>query len=112
VKWSGLTTLVVERVLGLRDGKVALTDAVLAVEELSDNAVGTLGGGTVGSEGELAGAGQQGVNVDGGGGDNLPERLGGNASLCHGGNCSEAESGEHGEGVGWRSSGLFVGEEV
>jgi hypothetical protein len=58
VRWSGLTTLAIERVLGLRDGNVALTDAVLAVEELSDNAAGTLGRGAVGSEGELAGAGQ------------------------------------------------------
>jgi hypothetical protein len=58
------------------------------------------------------GAGQQDVNVLGGEGDNSPERLGGNASLCHGGKGSEPESGEHGEGVGWRSSGLVVGEEV
>jgi hypothetical protein len=64
VKLGELTTLAVKRVLGLGNGKVALTNAVLAVEELSDNAVGTLGGGTVGSEGELAGAGQQDVNVD------------------------------------------------
>jgi hypothetical protein len=58
------------------------------------------------------GAGQQDVNVLGGAGDSSPERLGGNASLCHGGKGSDAESGEHGEGVGWRSSGLVVGEEV
>jgi hypothetical protein len=113
VKLGELTTLTVKRVLRLRDGKVALSDAVLAVVELSDDSVGTLGRGTVGSEGELAGAGQQDVNVNGGGGgDNSPERLGENASLCHGGEGSETENGEHGEGVGWRSSGLVVGEEV
>ena len=49
-----LTTMAVKRVLGLRDGKVALSDAVLTVKELADNAPGFLGGRTVGGEGELA----------------------------------------------------------
>ena len=53
-----LTAMAVKRVLGLRDGKVALSDAVLAVEELADDAAGFLGGSTVGSEGELAVLGQ------------------------------------------------------
>lgn len=56
-----LTSRAVERVLGLRDGEVALSDAVLAVVQLSDDAVGTLGRGTVGSEGELAASCQQDV---------------------------------------------------
>ena len=53
-----LTAMAVKRVLGLRDGEVALSDAVLAVEELADDAAGLLGGSTVGSEGELAVVGQ------------------------------------------------------
>lgn len=56
-----LTSRAVERVLGLGDGKVALSDAVLAVVQLSDDAVGTLGRGTVGSQGELAAPCQQDV---------------------------------------------------
>lgn len=50
--------MAVKRVLGLRDGEVALSDAVLAVEELADDTAGFLGGGTVGSERELAVLGQ------------------------------------------------------
>jgi len=50
--------MAVKRVLGLRNGEVALSDAVLAVEELADDAAGFLGGSTVGGEGELAVLGQ------------------------------------------------------
>ena len=50
--------MAVKRVLGLRNGEVALSDAVLAVEELADDAAGLLGGSTVGGEGELAVLGQ------------------------------------------------------
>ena len=53
-----LTAMAVKRVLGLRDGEVALSDPVLAVKELADDAAGFLGGSTVGSEGELAVLGQ------------------------------------------------------
>jgi hypothetical protein len=52
--WDELTAIAVKCVLGLGNRKVALSDAVLAVEELADDAVGTLGGSTVGGEGELA----------------------------------------------------------
>ena len=55
---GGLTAVAVKRVLGFRDGEVALSDAVLAVEELADDAAGFLGGSTVGGEGELAVLGQ------------------------------------------------------
>jgi len=53
-----LTAMAVKRILGFRDGEIALSDAVLAIEELADNAVGTFGGSTIGGEGELAGMGQ------------------------------------------------------
>jgi hypothetical protein len=48
----------VDRVLGLRDGKVGLVDAVLSIDELADHATGARGWGTVGGEGELAVLGQ------------------------------------------------------
>lgn len=51
--------MAVKRVLGLRDGEVALSDAVLAVKELADDAVGLWDGSTVGGEGELAVSGQR-----------------------------------------------------
>lgn len=54
-----LTAMAVKRVLGLRNGEVALSDAVLAVEELADDAAGFLGGSTVRGEGELAVSGQR-----------------------------------------------------
>ena len=54
-----LTAMAVKRVLGLRDGDVALSDAVLAVEELADDAVDPWDGSTVGGEGELALLGQR-----------------------------------------------------
>lgn len=54
-----LTAMAVKRVFGLRDGEVALSDAVLAVEKLADNAAGPWGGSTVGGEGELAVSGQR-----------------------------------------------------
>jgi hypothetical protein len=50
--------MAVKRVLGLRDGEVGLPDAVLAVEELADDAVGLRDGSTEGCERELAVAGQ------------------------------------------------------
>ena len=53
-----LTAMAVKRVLGLRDGEVALSDPVLAVKELADDAAGFLGGSTVGGKGELAVLGQ------------------------------------------------------
>ena len=53
-----LTAMAVKRVLGLRDGEVALSDAVLTVKELAHDAAGFLGGSTVGGEGELAVLGQ------------------------------------------------------
>ena len=51
--------MAVKRVLGLRDGDVALSNAVLAVEDLADDAVGLWDGSTVGGEGELALLGQR-----------------------------------------------------
>jgi hypothetical protein len=48
----------VNRVLGFRDGKVGLVDAVLSIDELTDHATGARGWGTVGGEGELAVLGQ------------------------------------------------------
>ena len=49
-----LTAMAVKSVVGLRDGEIALSDAVLAVEEFANDTVGTGGGSTIGSEGELA----------------------------------------------------------
>ena len=54
-----LTAMAVKRVLGLRDGKVALSDAILAVEELADDTAGLLGGSTIGGERELTVVGQR-----------------------------------------------------
>ena len=54
-----LTAVGVKRVLGLRNREVALSDAVLAVIELTDDAVGAVFGGTIGGEGELAALRQQ-----------------------------------------------------
>ena len=53
-----LTAMAVKRVLGLRDWEVSLPDAVLAVEEFTDDAVGLRNGSTEGGEGELAVVGQ------------------------------------------------------
>lgn len=58
-----LTACAVERVFALRDGEIGLPDAVLAVVQLTDAAVGTLGGSTVGGEGELAAKSQHEVMV-------------------------------------------------
>jgi hypothetical protein len=54
-----LTAMAVKRVLGLRDGEVGLSDAVLAVEELADDAIGLRDGSTESCERELAVAGQR-----------------------------------------------------
>jgi hypothetical protein len=93
------TACAVKGVLGFRNGEIALSDAVLSVEELADDAVGTLGRCTVGGERELAGADQRDVNV-GGWEANSPKRLGWDAGLGHGGQGSKAESGKHGESDG------------
>lgn len=50
--------MAVKRVLGLRNREIALSDAVLAVEKLTDDAVGLRDGSTKGGEGELAVMGQ------------------------------------------------------
>lgn len=57
--WDGLTAMAVKRVLGLRDREVGLSDAVLAVEKLADDAVGLRDGSTEGGERELAVADQR-----------------------------------------------------
>ena len=61
--WDELTAVGVKRVLGLGDGEVALSDTVLAVIELTDDAVGAMFGGTISGEGEFAALRQQEVNV-------------------------------------------------
>jgi hypothetical protein len=58
-----LTAVGVKRVLGLRDREVALSDAVLAVIELTDDAVGAVFGCTISGEGEFAVSGQQEIRV-------------------------------------------------
>ena len=58
-----LTAVGVKRVLGLGDGEVALSDTVLAVIELTDDAVGAMFGGTISGEEELAALRQQEVNL-------------------------------------------------
>lgn len=94
-----LTAGAVKRVLGLRDWEVALADAVLAVVELADSAAGSLDGSAVGGQGKLAVRSQQEVMAEGSGVD-VPQRLGGNASLGHGGEGDETEGGLHFAGVG------------
>ena len=49
-----LTAMAVKRVLGLRNGEVGLSNTVLAVKELADDAVGLRDGSPEGGEGELA----------------------------------------------------------
>ena len=60
-RWCERTASGVNRVLGLRDGKVGLIDAVLSIDELADHAAGARGWGTVGGERELAMSGQHDV---------------------------------------------------
>ena len=53
-----LTATGVNRVLGLRGGKVGLVDAILSIDKLADHAAGAMSRSTVGGEGEIAVFGQ------------------------------------------------------
>ena len=92
--WRGLTACAVERVLGLRDREVALSDAVLAIVELADNTAGSFDRGAIGGEGEFAVTCQRSVKARGSR-DDSPQGLGWNAGLGHGGQGDEAESRLH-----------------
>lgn len=102
-----LTAMAVKRVLGLRNGKVGLSDAVLAVEEFTNDAVGLCGGSTEGGEGEFALVGQRWFS-ESRFSENSPKRLGGTGSLSHGGQGDETDGVMHDGGADWGWSGPGV----